>query len=203
MRRVLATLLAVLTVLVSCGGDDGGAASTTTFPADQLTGSDGPAEADLATLALFDDAVDAVVGAVPAEAGTCAATAAEALGEPLAPQGAPVTVQPGDGVWRFDLEGGLTWLVTPPDASAAGLPEPFLVTTVIGGSLVVGFPRATGERIVARLDAGGLDQAVLVPAPGADVDPACADVAVGAKGVLAVVTADDGTPQLVRWDWKV
>lgn len=203
MRRVLATLLTALVAVTSCGGDDGGSASTTTFPQDQLTGSDGPAEADLATLAVFDDAVDATVGTVPAEAGTCASAAAAALGEPLAPEGAPVTVQPSGDVWRLDLDGGLTWLVTPPGASGAGLPEPFLVASVIGGSVVVGFSRETGERIVARLDAGGLDQAVLVPAPMAEVDPACADIAVGAKGVLAVVVGEDGAPALVRWDWKV
>jgi hypothetical protein len=201
MRRVLAPVLALLAMVSSCGGDDGGSTSTTTFPEDQLTGSDGPAEVDLAALAVFDDAVDAVVGTVPAEAGTCAAAAAAALGEPLAPEGAPVAVQAEGDVWRLDLDGGLTWLVTPPGAPE--LAEPLLVVPVIGGSVVVGFARASGERIVARLDAGGLDQAVLVPAPAGAVEPACADIAVGAAGVLAVVAGEDGTPQLVRWDWKV
>lgn len=203
MRRVSAVVFAVLVVLTSCGGDDGTSAPGETFPADQLTGSEGPAEADLASLVVFDDVVDAVVGPVPAEVGICAAAAAEALGEPLAPEGASVSVRLDGDVVRLELDGGLTWLVTPPAAGEGVVQEPFFVASIIGGSVVVGFERDTGERIMARLDAGGLDQAVLVPAPVAAPDPACLDVAAGAQGVLAVVDGDDGAPQLVRWDWRV
>ena len=196
---------AALAALPACGGDDAGdadTAPTSTQPGLLVPGEEGPAEVDLAVLAVFEEDYDELLGAVPADAGNCAATAAEALGVPLAPAGDEITAAVEGDVVRIQAASGLTWLVTPPAGPEPGAQEPYALVSVIGGSVVVAFERDDGNRVVARLDAEGLDQAVLLAPADGELDPACPDVAAGAEGILAVVPGDDGVAQLARWDWS-